>query len=256
MRAPWFRPVAAFSRKTSISSCASPVGRSRRCWRERCASGRSPCEFIGVEPLTLPRGARLASLREGEGIADFLKSPGLGFAAAETLAEIGEGAKTERGLSLPPLRALDAAPAGALIVDIGVAQILLDRPERLSRLMLDAKGAQPLASIVGDALRLVEPDEDSDLERLTGSFHLNLTAFGLLSFLVGLFIVHASFGLAFEQRLPTIRTLRAVGVSSRALIAAMAFELLALALLAGGAGVGLGYVIARALLPNVAASSR
>ena len=216
--------------------------------------GEKSLRVIGVEPLTLPRGARLASLREGEGIADFLKPPGLSFAAPETLAEIGEGAKTERGLSLPPLRALDAAPAGALIVDIGVAQILLDRPERLSRLMLEAKGARPLASVVGDALRLVEPDEDSDLERLTGSFHLNLTAFGLLSFLVGLFIVHASFGLAFEQRLPTIRTLRAVGVSSRALIAAMAFELLALALLAGGAGVALGYVIARALLPNVAAS--
>ena len=149
---------------------------------------------------------------------------------------------------------MDAAPAGALIVDIGVAQRLLDRPERLSRLMLEAKGARSLASVVGDALRLVEPDEDSDLERLTGSFHLNLTAFGLLSFLVGLFIVHASFGLAFEQRLPTIRTLRAVGVSSRALIAAMAFELLALALFAGGAGVALGYVIARALLPNVAAN--
>ena len=216
--------------------------------------GDKSLRVIGVEPLTLPRGARLASLREGEGIADFLKSPGLGFAAPETLAQLSEGAKTERGLSLPPLRALDAAPAGALIVDIGVAQRLLDRPERLSRLMLEAKGAQPLASVVGDALRLVEPDEDSDLERLTGSFHLNLTAFGLLSFLVGLFIVHASFGLAFEQRLPTIRTLRAVGVSSRALIAAMAFELLALALLAGGAGVALGYVIARALLPNVAAS--
>ena len=216
--------------------------------------GDKSLRVIGVEPLTLPRGARLASLREGEGVADFLKSPGLGFAAPETLAQLSEGAKTERGLSLPPLRALDAAPAGALIVDIGVAQTLLDRPERLSRLMLEAKGAQPLASIVGDALRLVEPSEDSDLERLTGSFHLNLTAFGLLSFLVGLFIVHASFGLAFEQRLPTIRTLRAVGVSSRALIAAMACELLALALLAGGAGVALGYMIAWALLPDVAAS--
>jgi len=75
---------------------------------------------------------------------------------------------------------LDAAPPGALIVDIGVAQRLLDRPERLSRLMLEAKGAQPLASVVGDALRLVEPDEDSDLERLTGSFHLNLTALAAL----------------------------------------------------------------------------
>ncbi len=216
--------------------------------------GDKSLRVIGVEPLTLPRGAGLASLRETEGVADILKSPGLGFAAPETLAQIGERAKTDRGYSLPPLRALDAAPAGTLIVDIGVAQDLLDRPERLSRLMLETKGARPLASVVGDALRLVEPDEDSDLERLTGSFHLNLTAFGLLSFLVGLFIVHASFGLAFEQRLPTIRTLRAVGVSTRALIAAMTCEILALALLAGGAGVALGYGIARALLPNVAAS--
>jgi len=216
--------------------------------------GDKTLRVIGVEPLTLPRGARLAILREGEGIADFLKPPGLGFATPETLVEIGEGAKTERGRPLPPLQALDAAPAGAVIVDMGVAQTLLDRPGRLSRLMLETKGAQPLASVVGDALRLVEADEGSDLERLTGSFHLNLTAFGLLSFLVGLFIVHASFGLAFEQRLPTIRTLRAVGVSSRALIAAMACEVFTLASLAGGAGVAIGYEIARALLPNVAAS--
>ena len=216
--------------------------------------GDKSLRVIGVEPLTLPRGARLARLRDEPGFEEFFKPPGLGFMAPETLARIGEGAKTERGRPLPPLRALDAAPSGALIVDIGVAQALLDRPLRLSRLMLETKGAPPLASVVGDALRLVEADEDSDLQRLTGSFHLNLTAFGLLSFLVGLFIVHASFGLAFEQRLPTIRTLRAVGVSSRALIAAMACELTLLVLLAGGAGVALGYAIAQALLPNVAAS--
>src|ERR1019366_9997243 len=120
--------------------------------------------------------------------------------------------------------------------------------------MLEAKGAQPLASVVGDALRLVEPDEDSDLERLTDSFHLNLTAFGLLAFLVGLFIVHGSFGLAFEQRLPMIRTMRAVGVSARTLIGAMLCELLMFALIAGGAGMICGYLIAAALLPDVAAS--
>ena len=59
--------------------------------------GDKALRVIGVEPLTLPRGARLASLREGEGIAYLLKPPGLGFAAPETLAEIGERAKTERG---------------------------------------------------------------------------------------------------------------------------------------------------------------
>ena len=92
-------------------------------------------------------------------------------------------------------------------------------PDQVSRLLIGkAKGKRaPLESIAGDQLRLVEPDAESDLERLTDSFHLNLTAFGLLSFFVGLFIVNSAIGLAFEQRLPMLRTLRACGVSARML---------------------------------------
>ena len=59
--------------------------------------GDKSLRVIGVEPLTLPRGARLASLREGEGIADFLKSPGLGFAAPETLARNRRGREDRAG---------------------------------------------------------------------------------------------------------------------------------------------------------------
>ena len=90
------------------------------------------------------------------------------------------------------------------------------------------------------------------MARLTDSFHLNLTAFGFLSFAVGIFIVHGSIGLAFEQRRPVVRTLRALGLPLRSLILLMAGELLGLALIAGIIGVGLGYVIAAALLPDVA----
>ncbi|MDP2087604.1 MAG: FtsX-like permease family protein, partial [Gemmobacter sp.] len=77
-----------------------------------------------------------------------------------------------------------------------------------------------------------------------------------LSFAVGLFIVHGAIGLAFEQRRPMVRTLRALGVPLRALIAVMAAELLLLALLAGAIGVAAGYVVAAALLPDVAATLR
>src|SRR5690606_15588757 len=73
-------------------------------------------------------------------------------------------------------------------------------------------------------------------------------------FIVGLFIVHASIGLAFEQRLGTLRTMRAVGVSLRLLMAVLVSELVLLALVAGAAGMVCGYVIAAALLPDVAAS--
>jgi putative ABC transport system permease protein len=82
-------------------------------------------------------------------------------------------------------------------------------------------------------LRLEPPEAAGDVARLTDSFHLNLTAFGLLSFGVGLFIVHAAIGLAFEQRRATFRTLRAVGLPLRTLMAALAVEVTTMALVAG-----------------------
>jgi putative ABC transport system permease protein len=131
-------------------------------------------------------------------------------------------------------------------------------PDQVSRLLIgNAKGRRaPLENVVGDQLRLVEPNAESDLERLTDSFHLNLTAFGLLSFVVGLFIVNSAIGLAFEQRLPMLRTLRACGVSARMLNTVLLVELVSLALVAGLAGLVCGYLIAASLLPDVAASLR
>ena len=147
---------------------------------------------------------------------------------------------------------------GVLVVDIGIAQNLLKMPDQLSRLLIGKAAGKraPLESIAGDQLRLVEPDAESDLERLTDSFHLNLTAFGLLSFFVGLFIVNSAIGLAFEQRLPMLRTLRACGVSARMLNGVLVIELVSLALIAGLIGLVCGYFIAAALLPDVAASLR
>src|SRR4029078_312695 len=73
---------------------------------------------------------------------------------------------------------------------------------------------------------------------------------------VGLFIVNSAIGLAFEQRRPMLRTLRACGVSARLLNAVLVVELVALALIAGVAGLVCGYGIAASLLPDVAASLR
>lgn len=223
--------------------------------------GDRTIRLIGVEPLTLPSASTLATLREASEATQILTGEGRSFAAPQTLRDTGlsEGARptTERGYALPPIIAIEEAPPGAIIVDIGAAQKALDRPSRLSRLIVADENridAARIKSIAGDELRLVEPDEESDLSRLTDSFHINLTAFGFLAFLVGFFIVNASFGLAFEQRLPMVRTLRAIGVSALALVAALGIELLAFTLVAGGLGVLGGYLIAAALLPDVAAS--
>jgi putative ABC transport system permease protein len=223
--------------------------------------GDSAFTLLGVEPVTAPGDTRLRAIAESAGAERFLKGPGVTLLAQSTLealsAREGDRPQAERGARLPPLFPSPSAPPGFLIVDIGVAQELLDRPRLLSRLVMQAgaeRGGPPLESIVGDALLLQRPDETPDLEKLTESFHLNLSAFGALAFLVGLFIAYAANGLAFAQRLPTIRTLRAIGVSARTLGAALLFEALLFGLVAGALGLALGRLIAAALLPDVAAS--
>ncbi len=224
--------------------------------------GARPFQLIGIDLVTLPEQAGFSSVRKGEsGLGKFLTPPGQTLAAPETLEELnaspGAPVATDRGQTLPPLISSSQLAPDTLLVDIGVAQKVLEAPGRISRLLLgpgDEAALPSLAAIAGDQLRLIEADEETDLARLTDSFHLNLTAFGFLAFFVGLFIVHSAIGLAFEQRLGMVRTIRALGVSSRTLTAVLLAELLSFALLAGALGVISGYLIASALLPDVAAS--
>src|ERR1700726_4820528 len=222
--------------------------------------GRS-LRLLGIEPVTLPAEVGNAPTIGRAGLQSFVTPPGEMLVSPETLSSLGfpEGSSPEAGVGLlPPLRAQAQLVPDVLVVDIGIAQRLLKMPDQVSRLLIGkAKGKRtPLENITGDKLRLIEPDAESDLERLTDSFHLNLTAFGLLSFFVGLFIVNSAVGLAFEQRLPMLRTLRACGVSARMLNTVLVLELISLALVAGIVGLVCGYLIAAALLPDVAASLR
>lgn len=203
--------------------------------------------LLGIEPLTAPAGIA-AVPSDGADLSAFLSGGGQIFAQSETLARLPETGASK-------VVARDIAP-GTAITDIGVAQRVLGRPDQINRLLVAPEqplGQAPLAEIAPDLI-LQRPEAGNDMARLTESFHLNLTAFGLLAFAVGLFIVHGAIGLAFEQRRPMLRTLRALGAPLRWLIGLMALELLLLALLAGGIGVALGYMLAAALLPDVAAT--
>jgi putative ABC transport system permease protein len=223
--------------------------------------GRS-FRLLGIEPVTLPAEVGNAPAIGKADLLSFMTPPGAMLVAPETLSDLklAEGARPQAngGALLPPLRVQSNLVPGVLVVDIGIAQSLLKMPDQLSRLLIGKTAGRhaTLESVAGDTLRLVEPNAETDLERLTDSFHLNLTAFGFLSFFVGLFIVNSAIGLAFEQRLPVLRTLRACGVSARMLNAVLVAELVSLALIAGLMGLVCGYFIAGALLPDVAASLR
>jgi putative ABC transport system permease protein len=218
--------------------------------------------LLGIEPVTLPAEVGNAPAIGRAGLQSFVTPPGEMLVSSETFSGLGvpEGNSplASGGTLLPPLRVQAQLVPDVLVVDIGIAQRLLKMPDQISRLLIGkTKGKRtPLENVTGDKLRLIEPDAESDLERLTDSFHLNLTAFGLLSFFVGLFIVNSAIGLAFEQRLPMLRTLRACGVSARLLNTVLLLELISLALVAGVVGLVCGYLIAASLLPDVAASLR
>ncbi|QIA02792.1 FtsX-like permease family protein [Pseudomonas fluorescens] len=218
-------------------------------------------QLMGIEPVSLPGDSAVAGQAMPiERVVEFFTPPGSTWISPETLRalNLAEGATpaTETGQTLPPLRAQTDMAPGVLLVDIGVAQRVLEQPDQLSRLLLPKDFHADVPAAFKGQLQLKSSGEENNLARLTESFHLNLDALGFLSFIVGLFIVHAAIGLALEQRRGLLRTLRACGVSARMLIACLIVELGALALIGGLFGVVSGYWLASVLLPDVAASLR
>ena len=170
------------------------------------------------------------------------------FANEETALKVSMLANVTVDKSIAP---------GIAIGDIGLVQRILKRDD-LTRLILlpNQPIKQPSLGMVAPNLRIQSAHAVANVTELTGSFHLNLTAFGLLSFVVGLFIVNSTIGLAFEQRRGMIRTVRSLGVPMRTLIALITFEMMTLAVIGAGLGIILGYFIAAFLLPDVAATLR
>ncbi len=211
------------------------------------AGGR--VRLLGIDPFTIPQGTSIAEIGERSLYTELVGANGMLIANPATADRL-------RDLEDRLLVVENLAP-NLVIADIVTAQELLD-VAGFSRMLLAPN--QPLVRADPESVApelVIEPSTTADdLGRLTDSFHLNLTAFGFLSFVVGLAIVHGTVGLSFEQRRPVLRTLRALGVSIRCIVICLIFEFLALALVAGALGIIFGYITAATLLPNVAATLR
>ncbi|MBT3140397.1 ABC transporter permease [Phaeobacter gallaeciensis] len=211
-------------------------------------------DVLGVDLLAYPTFPAIAEVSQTVGVApvDALTAPGRLFMRPETAQNL-----RKQG-SWPPIIETASVPLDTILTDIGVAENLLNRKEQISYLLVlpNQPMNRPSLSQIAPELRRVATQGTDQTTRLTDSFHLNLTAFGLLSFAVGLFIVHGTVGLAFEQRRGMIRTLRALGVPLRLLTRLLLAELLVCAMVGGAIGLGLGYLIAGILLPDVAATLR
>jgi putative ABC transport system permease protein len=211
--------------------------------------GNTRVRLIGVDPLTMPAqegGFGAGGLND---LTAFVSGPGVLVVSQATAFKLR--GHTEMQLKISP-----DMPDGAAFIDIGIAERILERRGELSRLVVAPEQHPDVPSLDTLAPEIVikPPGDRPDVAQLTDSFHLNLTAFGFLAFAVGLFIVYATIGLAFEQRRATFRTLRSLGLSLSSLTLLLMTELLVLAFLAGLVGVVIGYFVASLLLPGVAAT--
>ena len=247
--------LAALVAGSGPATRADYVALRRAGWRvspviDGTLSGRTgPVPIMGIDPLSFPVPGLATDPGNPASLMRFLRGETV-LATAETAAALADS-------GLPDITITPGAGA-AILMDIALAARILDQPDTLSRIVIapGQSDSLPALSALAPHLAHALPDQQNDIDGLTESFHLNLTAFGFLAFGVGLFIVHGAIGLAFEQRRPVIRTLRALGVPLRTIIAALCAELLVLALVASAIGVIAGYGIAAALLPDVASTLR
>ncbi len=211
--------------------------------------GPARLRLVGIEPLTMPKDQHGFSIAINSNLSNFVSGRELIVAAAT--------AERLRGATDMSITISDEIPEDAAFVDISAAEKLLDMQGRISRLVVardQLPDLEPLGKIAPEVM--LRQNDHPNAARLTDSFHLNLTAFGFLSFIVGLFIVYSATGLSFEQRRGTFRTVRSLGVSLRALTVMLVIELGVLAFLSGVIGIVLGYFVASALMPGVAATLR
>ncbi len=224
--------------------------------------GRSAVRLLGVDPIA--EGPFRDHLGGGS-----LRAPGFGRLFTEprgavlsaTLARrhgLGPGDALslrvdDRRLELRVLGLIETAPDraaaldGLVLLDVGVAQELLGRGDRLTRIdLILAPGASPaaIAAGLGPGLRVAPASEQAETAiQLTEAFHLNLGALSLLALVVGMFLIYNTITFSVVQRRAVFGTLRLLGATPRQVFALILVEAAAAAAVGTLAGEALGYVL-------------
>jgi len=169
----------------------------------------------------------------------------------------GEQLLLRNGTVLPPAVIQAQVQQGQrLFMDVGAAMAVLGR-DRFSYLgvgQLTMAERKQLEGSLPDELTLVENHQAIDMQQLTASLHTNLSALGLLSFAVGLFIVFNAVRYSLLAREGTLTTLREMGVSLRLIGMAILAESLLWSVGGTALGLGVGLWLSHLLLPSVSVS--
>lgn len=151
---------------------------------------------------------------------------------------------------------LEEGARDTLIVDVATGQELLARLGRLDRIELrfdpnaDERAVEDrLAAILAPGERLGRPDRRGEsLARMIDAFRLNLLALSGLALVVGALLVFGAAQFSVVRRGALLGQLRCLGTPSRRLWTAVSAETALTGAIGGALGLGLGHVLARAVV--------
>ncbi|MEJ6590395.1 MAG: ABC transporter permease [SAR86 cluster bacterium] len=232
----------------------------------RDAQGRSVA-IIATDLLALPAGNGLGSSARYSnpfGASSWLAliQPDYQAWYPQSLAtqlgiEAGQRLILASGERLPPALIQTQTQQGQRVfMDIAAAMAILgtDTFSYLGVGQLSEPEQLRLAALLPATLTLVTNHQALDLAQVTESLHTHLTALGLLSFAVGLFIVFNAVRFSLLARQGTLTTLREMGISLGMLSIAIIAESLLWSLFGTSLGLVMGYALSQLLLPAMATS--
>lgn len=148
----------------------------------------------------------------------------------------------------------EQALAKLMITDIATAQEVLGLFGRLSSIevFIDKNTPETLAAIQqilpGNALLMSIDSQTESIREMTRAFSVDLKALGLLSLLVGMFLIYNTMTFLIMQRRRLIGSLRLLGVTRRQVFTLIIGEALLLAIIGTLLGVALGIALGQGLL--------
>jgi putative ABC transport system permease protein len=144
--------------------------------------------------------------------------------------------------------------AKLIITDIATAQEVLGLFGRLSSIevLMDSYEPETLTKILkilpGSALFISVDSQSQSMKEMTRAFSINLNALGLLSLLVGMFLIYNTMTFLVMQRRRLIGSLRSIGVTHRQIFKLIIGEAFLLAIVGTLIGIALGIALGQGLL--------
>lgn len=213
-----------------------------------------------LSPLRLVEGAAPAGA--GEIAVDKVTAAGYGLKVGDTVQVLLKGpTQTERIVGIFSFGSTGSLLGATLTAfDLPTAQQLLGAPGELDNIVVGAEPGVDHAELAQriqaqlpagyEALtgkQLAQEESDSIKEAL-GFFNVFLLVFAGIALFVGCFIIVNTFSMLVAQRTRELALLRALGASRRQVTRGVLAEALAVGVVASGAGLGLGVLVAFGLI--------